>query len=188
LPRRMDKFRCPDCGEFHDLDDIELTFDRPSAYFEVPAAERQTRTLTTEGLTIIDPDTPYGRFFIRAVLVIPVRGGGQPDGFGWGTWAEVTEAEFERVIAAGDEPTRVNEPPVPGQLANEFKHFPDSEGIAIQLRLQSPEFVPLIDVLDERHALRQAQRVGVYPENVLEWVFPIVHPEGRDRDLPANER
>jgi hypothetical protein len=175
----MDKVRCPSCGEDHDLTDIELTFDRPSAYFDVPPAEREERIIATEGLTLIDANTPHGRFFIRAVLVVPVRGGGTRDGFGWGTWAELTKAEFERVIAAGDEPTRVNEPPVPGRLANEFTLFPGSENLRIQLRLQSPESVPLIDVLDESHGLGRVQRVGIYPEDVLEWVFPVVHPASR---------
>ena len=183
----MDKVRCPSCGESHDLTDIELSFDRPSAYFEVPRSERSTRIVATEGLTLIDADTSDGRFFVRAVLVIPVRGGWARDGFGWGAWAEVSRAEFERVIAAGDEPTRVNEPPVAGRLANELKPFPGSERLAIQLRLQSPESVPLIDVIDAEHTLAQAQQTGVYPEDVLEWVFPIVHPDTMHRDLPANE-
>ena len=184
----MDKVRCPTCGEYHDLTDIELSFDRPSAYFDVPRDERDVRVIATEGLTLIDADSPGGRFFIRAVLVIPIRGGWARDGFGWGTWAEVSETEFERVIAAGDEPTRVNEPPVPGRLANEFTLFPGSENLPIQLRLQSPESVPLIDVLDQQHALGRMQQTGVYPEDVLEWVFPVVHPERIDRDPPANER
>jgi hypothetical protein len=181
----MDEVTCPSCGERHDISNIELSFDRPSAYFDVPPAEREARTICTEGLTLIDADTPAGRFFVRAVVVIPVRGGWQRDGFGWGTWAELSEDEFERVIAAGDKPERANEPPVPARLANELTVFPDSEGLSIQLRLQSPDLVPLVDILDEHHALGVAQRTGVYPEVVLEWVFPIVHPDA-DRSRPAS--
>jgi hypothetical protein len=171
----MDRVRCSICGADHDLSDIELTCDRPSAYFEVPESERVVRTFTSEGLTIIDHASDDARFFVRAVIVIPVRGERSHDGFGWGVWAEVSRAEFGRLVEAGDEPGREGTPPLVGTLANELAPFPGSLGLPVHVQIQSPELVPTMVVVDEAHALGSAQRDGVFHEDILEWMHTILH-------------
>jgi hypothetical protein len=154
---------------------VELTCDRPSAYFAVPEAERDARTFTSEGLTIIDPSSADARFFVRAVIVIPVRGEHARDGFGWGAWAEVSRVEFGRLVEAGDEPDREKTAPLVGTLANELTPFPGSHGLPVHVLIQSPELAPSMIIMDEAHPLGSAQRGGVFHEDVLEWLHSILH-------------
>lgn len=171
----MPKIRCSSCGDEHDPSDIEPSFDCPAAYIEVPAEERAKRIVATDGTVVIDDYTPDARFFLRGVLVIPVRSGWPRDGCGWGVWTEVEEAEFDRLVAAGNEPERTNEAPILGRLANELKPFPASQGLPVLLRIQPPGTAPLVDVLAADHPLGVAQAEGVYPEDVLEWISPFFH-------------
>ena len=171
----MDRVRCSKCGAEHDLSEIELSFDQPAAYFEIPEQERVRRVATNEAATVIDDQTPHTRFFLRGVIVIPVRGETARDGFGWGVWVEVSETDFERVIETWDNEDRASESPVPGHLANELGWFKGSLGLPVQLRLQAPDTAPEIDILARDHALGAKQRDGVFPEDVLEWVSPILH-------------
>jgi hypothetical protein len=171
----MTTIRCSSCGEEHDPSDIEPSFDRPDAYFDVPAAERAARIVATDGTTVIDDCTPNARFFLRGVLVIPVRGGWPRDGCGWGVWSEVTESEFDRLVAAGNAEERADELPLFGNLANELATFPGSRGIPVRVRIQPPGTAPLVDVLAPEHPLGAAQTSGVFPEDVLEWISPLFH-------------
>lgn len=166
----MARVRCSICGEDHDLSEAELTCDRPAEYFDVPASERETRTFASEGLTIIDHSSTRARYFVRAVIVIPIRGDVSRDGFGWGAWAEVSRAEFQRLIDAGDEPGRENTPPLEGTLANDLAPFPGSLGLPVRVHIQPPELAPTMVITDDGHSLGAAQRRGVFHEDVLEWL------------------
>jgi len=171
----MDKVRCSKCGAEHDVGEIELSFDQPAAYYEISEDERANRVATNEVATVIDSETRQARFFLRGVIVIPVRGETHRDGFGWGVWAEVSEYDFERVIETWNNENRASEPPVRGRLANELRTFAGSLGLAVQLRLQAPGTAPEIDILAKDHALGAKQRNGAQPEDVLEWVSPLLH-------------
>lgn len=169
------KIRCSSCGKKHDPSDIEPSFDHPSAYFDVAPDERADRVVATYGTIVINGGTSGARFFLRGVLVIPVHGKWPRDGCGWGVWTEVTGAEFDRLVAAGNQADRVKESPIPGRLANELHPFPKSEGVSVLLRMQPPGSAPLVDVLASDHALGIAQVNGVRPEDVFEWISPFFH-------------
>ena len=62
---------------------MDVGFDKPDAYFAVPAADREERCRLDDDLADIDGET----FFVRGVLQIPVIGEAQS--FGWGIWARV---------------------------------------------------------------------------------------------------
>lgn len=171
----MAKIRCSCCGEEHDPSDVEPSFDRPSAYFGVPPEERTDRIVATDGTTVIDDHTSEARYFLRGVIVIPVRGDWPRDGLGWGVWAEVSESEFDRIVAAGNAAERAKQAPILGRLANELKPFPGSEGLPVLIRIQPPGTAPLIDVLASEHSLGISQVHGVVPEAVLEWISPFLH-------------
>ena len=166
----MGKVRCSVCGGMHDLSDVELSYDRPDAYYAVPPTERTTRIVATSGLAVIDHEAPGARYFVRAVIVIPIRGDPTRDGFGWGTWAEVDAEEFGRVVAAGDKATRASEPPLVGSLANELPPFRQSLGLPARVRIQPPGRAPEMDIVDARHPLGAAQQQGVFHEDILEWL------------------
>jgi hypothetical protein len=180
--------RCPTCGEIHDLSGVELACDRPEAYFAIPETERDARIIASDAGVVIDPNTPNARFFRRGVLVLPIIGDSTRDGFGWGLWVEVTAAGFARMVDVDDSPTRALERPFLGRLANELPPFPGSFGLRVLLRLQPLDLGPLVEIVDDDNALGRAQRTGVFPEDVVEWVFPVVHPRATNQDPPPNER
>lgn len=171
----MDKVRCSHCGAEHDLSDIELSFDQPDAYVDIPRDERERRVATNGSATVIDDRTPHGRFFLRGVIVIPVRGELHRDGFGWGAWAELAEVDFDRVMKVLQDEECQSAEPFVGHLANELGSFPGSLGLPVRLRLQPPGTAPLMDILRDDHPLGAVQRDGAYAEAILEWVSPSLH-------------
>jgi hypothetical protein len=171
----MDRVHCSKCGKEHDLSDVELSCDKPAAYFEIPEDERARRVDISEAATVIDDGTPHTRFFLRGVIVIPVRGEVDPDGFGWGVWVEVAETDFERVMETWNDVTGVSEAPVSGRLANELRPFPGSLGLVVRMRQQAPDIAPEIDILARDHALGAKQRDGALPEDILDWLSPLLH-------------
>jgi len=90
-------------------------------------------------------------------------------------WAEVTEQHFERVIERWEGKRSDDPSPIPGRLANELGSFPGSRGLAVHIRLRGTDKAPEVDVLSADHALGKVQRSGALPEDVLEWVSPILH-------------
>jgi hypothetical protein len=171
----MDRVPCSKCGAEHDLSEIELSFDQPDAYFDIPREERTSRVATNDTATVIDDRTPHTRFFLRGVIVIPVRGETERDGFGWGVWSEVAEEQFERVIELWEGKRQADASPISGRLANEIGSFPGSLGLPVQLRLRGTSKAPEVDIVQRDHPLGMIQRTGALPEDILEWVSPILH-------------
>ena len=171
----MDRVKCSKCGAEHDLSEIELSFDQPDAFFEVPSEERSVRVATNDAATVIDDRTPQTRYFLRGVIVIPIRGETHRDGFGWGVWSEVTEQQFEHVIEHWKGIRRDDPSPIPARLANELGSFPGSRGLAVHLRLHGTDKAPEVDVTGAEHPLGNVQRAGALLEDVLEWVSPVLH-------------
>ena len=175
----MGRILCASCGKEHDLSELEPSFDRPDAYFEVPADDRAARTLNTVGLCAIrGVGTEPNRYFVRVVLPVPVRG--EARRFSWGIWTEVSEADFARVGDHWNDPDRASLPPFAGSLANEVPFMPDDAGPVLGLRgvgrflgpRDYPEFV--LDPASE-HPFAVEQREGIYPERLLEYLSPVIH-------------
>src|SRR3954468_15998562 len=174
----MDRMRCASCGKEHDLSELEPSFDRPDAYFDVPAEERAARTLNTAGLCAIrGRDVEPNRYFVRVVLPVPVRG--EERRFCWGIWTEVSETDFVRVGDHWEDPDQASLPPFAGTLANEVPFLPGGVAPVLGLRgvgrflgpHEYPEFV--LDPVD--HPFAREQRDGIYPERLLEYLSPILH-------------
>ena len=171
----MDRVHCSKCGSDHNLSEIELSFDQPDAYFEIPREERAARVATNDNATVIDDRTPHTRFFLRGVIIIPIRGETHRDGFGWGVWSEVTEQHFEGVIELWEGNRHEDPSPIPARLANELGSFPGSRGLTVQIRLHGTDKAPEVAVVAPDHPLGKVQSSGALPEDVLEWVSPILH-------------
>ena len=83
--------RCAKCGEDHPLDEMELTFKRPDDAANLSPEERSAHLQESSDLCIIRGN----RFFIRAVLPLPVESRADP--YRIGLWVEVAQSDFERV-------------------------------------------------------------------------------------------
>lgn len=175
----MERILCASCGQEHDLSELEPSFDRPDAYFDVPEQDRATRTLNTKGLCAIrGTDAEPQRYFVRVVLPVPLRGETRP--FCWGTWVEADEQDFVTVGDNWEHPEQASLSPFRGTLANEIPCMPDGApstlGLSGTVRFigphQFPEFT--LDASLE-HPFAVEQRTGIFPERLLEYLSPVLH-------------
>jgi hypothetical protein len=166
----MDRVVCPDCGVKHDLSDLEPSYRWPDAYLAVPPEERDFRTIGgSDDCRVRDAEDLERRYFLRALLPIPIRGEAEP--CCWGLWIEVDEPTFERVSELWDDPGQAAEPSLNGSLANELKGYNNTLGLPGCLQLTGPTTAPRFTIdPDVAHPLPQEQRLGVYPERVVEWL------------------
>ena len=167
-------FQCAKCGTSHDAAELEPAFDAPSAYYLVPEGERARRTLLTpDKCAVRDAEDTSRRYFLRAVMPVPVRGEARP--CYWGVWVEVTPEVLRRVDELWDDPAQGDEPRLPARLANGIAEYPGSLGLEGCLQLIDPSTRPSFYVGDGEHELGRVQAEGVWPETVIEWVVARHH-------------
>lgn len=107
------------------------------------------------------------RFFVRGLLVLPVRDA--EDDFTWGTWVEVSSGSFERMSELWQTPHREREPPYPGWLANALPAYARSTlGMLARLRTQPVGRAPLVEVSADDHPLSAEQHDGITLARVAE--------------------
>ncbi|HSR71118.1 MAG TPA: DUF2199 domain-containing protein, partial [Kiloniellales bacterium] len=89
------RFTCGTCGKVHQgLPDYG--FETPDHYLQVPEAERAARCRLSSDLCVIDERD----HFVRAVLLVPIRG--TAERFGWGVWSSLSADNFRRYEALWD--------------------------------------------------------------------------------------
>ncbi len=112
-------YTCSVCGEYHDELMLDIRLGLPDDVFALSEDERERATEHGEDWCILRTGAP--RYFVRALLEIPV-----PEletYFGYGLWAELDEAGFERIRALWDDPSGADEPPFAARLANELAPY-----------------------------------------------------------------
>lgn len=146
---------CSSCGQIHALDEMELTFARPEPIDQIPETERAGRIKQNKDLASIGDD----RFFVRAVLPLPVHDRNVP--YNLGVWAEVTEETFFRVLDLWDDPEQDKEPAFSATLQNRLPHLPETCDLPVTLHLTGPKTRPRLVVPPSDHPLHQQQCQGV---------------------------
>ncbi len=150
---------CPCCGR-HFSGIFDLGFDAPDDW---PHLERGEDVeiggdrLSTELARI------GGRYFLRAVLTLPLRGSN--DAFGFGPWAEVPEPVFRAYLETLDDPTCAF-PVAEGLLANTLPGFEEETGTAVTLTLPDPAQRPHLTATEG--ALAEAQAQGISFDDLLD--------------------
>jgi hypothetical protein len=161
---------CSICGKEHDALLRDMAYHRPGDYFDIPPEECSQRvwfdSKANPDLCVIDGS----RFYLRGVLSMPIRGEG--DEFRWGTWARVEEQDFRRYYELWDETDVSDEPVFRGYLSGGIRDFADSDGLEVEIELQSNNQRPRLTVVVETHPLAIAQRDGVTMEDVHAFVLP----------------
>lgn len=181
----MRKIACAQCGEFHDISNIERTQRRPDALLDIPEEERGKATFESKDVCVLygrrsDPSGAEGaalssadRYFFRVLLPFRVEGRERP--FSWGVWVEVSEPTFDRIKELWSDPDQHLEPPLPATLANQIGDFPAMEGLPGFLHLQAPPSVAKFFLSEGDHPLIRHQREGLTEAIVLEWLEPYLH-------------
>ncbi|VXB17397.1 DUF2199 domain-containing protein [Massilia sp. 9I] len=154
---------CSKCGEEHPLEEMELTFRRPDAAAKMTEDERARLVRENSDLCVIEGK----RFFIRAVLPLPVEGRDIP--YCIGLWVEVSQAAFDRIYDLWESDEQRHEPPMPAHLANEVPTAPGSLGLEAQLRLSGPTVRPEVFLKPGTHQLYLEQSQGVDVHRIAEY-------------------
>jgi hypothetical protein len=155
--------KCSHCGKVHARDELELSFLRPDAIAALPEAQRKSEVKESNDLCTIKGE----RFFVRAVLALPVREWKDP--YRIGIWVEVERAAFERVRELWGDPTQDKEPPFQAKLANDIPSFSSTDGLSVRLQLTSPKTRPEVLVPESEHPLHREQCLGITAHRASEY-------------------
>ena len=171
----MDTFQCITCGAQHRLADIEPSFDRPDAYFEIPPDKRARRTWNDEHFCVIwETERSARRHFFRVLLPIPIRG--EKRDYCWVVWSEVAESAYAHTFDTWTRRKRARTPPFPAQLANTLPGEEPTLGLPGLVQLTKRGEIPRFTFApDVDHPLARQQREGIFPEQAIEWASRAVH-------------
>jgi hypothetical protein len=156
------------CGREHDPDAMELGFDQPDLFFEIPRHERDERVTADDDLCQIDD-----RFYIRGFVEIPRTD--SRNTFAFGMWAEVPRRQFERYVELYSDDRQAEESPFDGRLANELSGYSTTTGLKVLIHLVSPTSRPKFQLVDKRHQLGREQLRGIDSKRVMEILDPHIH-------------
>ncbi|MET0934799.1 MAG: DUF2199 domain-containing protein [Luteibacter sp.] len=154
---------CAICGTTHEEDELELSYGRPDAIFDMPTDERSLDVYESDDACVIDDE----RFFLRATLPLPVHG--RSSDYHIGVWVEVGEEIFHRVGDLWDDPLQAAEPPMKGTLANEIRLHGHSLGEPLLMQLTGPATRPQVFISDRDHSLGREQREGISTHRASEY-------------------
>ena len=155
------RFTCACCGkEIVGIPDI--AFQWPHAYEVLSEEDRVARALIGSDLCVID-----GRdYFIRAVCMIPVRGGDRQ--FGWGVWVSLSGENFGRYSGSFDDSDQSKLGPMFGWFSNLLPGYPDTLSLKTSVEPQDNNQRPLVWISDEHadHPLYREQTQGIGLEDL----------------------
>lgn len=155
--------KCSKCGKVHARDELELAFKRPDPVVALSEPQRQSDVKESDDLCSIRSE----RFFIRAVLPLPVAEWAQP--YRVGIWVEVERPTFDRVRELWRDPRQDREPAFEAKLANDIPSLPPTSGLSVRLQLTSPETRPDVLVPASEHPLHREQCIGITAHRASEY-------------------
>jgi hypothetical protein len=151
-------YTCEVCGAAHTGEVRDIRMSLPQPIYLLDEDERRERAYVEDDFAVLHG--PNGdRFFVRALLELPIDG---EDGyFGYGAWIEVSEADVAELgkLWHDDEGQRAR--PFTGTLANELNPYAFTDGLPVRIRLRDVRLLPLVELEDGDHELVRAQRYGI---------------------------
>ena len=151
-------FACSVCGETHAGETRDIRMSLPEPIFRIDEDDRDTRAWVGDDSAVLR-DGDAERFFVRALLELPVEG---EDGyFGYGAWIEVGAEDFETLGELWHDEDGWRREPFTGTLANDLHPYAFTEGLAVRIRLRDVRLLPLVELDEADHELVRAQRIGI---------------------------
>jgi len=148
-------FTCAVCGETHAGETRDIRLGLPQPIFLLDEDERERRAYVDGDFAALDGV----RFFVRALLQLPIDG---EDGyFGYGTWVEVSRGDAATLGELWHDEAGGDAGPFTGTLANELSPYAFTEGLPVRLRLRDVRLLPLVELDEANHELVRAQRRGI---------------------------
>ena len=170
-------YTCRKCGEVHrGLPDFG--YDAPAHYYDVPEAQRETRTKHNSDFCIVDDE----HYFIRVVLLVPIIG--RDDNFGWGVWSSLSEQNFQRYGDLFHAEDVTGDGPFFGWLSNTVPFYPDALNQKLMVHLQSGGMRPRAELEPTDHPLSIDQRNGISLDRAIDIAEALLHPDGAQDQSP----
>lgn len=165
---------CAGCGALH-REFFELALDHPFSWGHAPlAGSGQTGMRIGDDFLTRDRCRVTGVHFIRASLVLPIHDSDTPLRFS--IWGSVSDDDF----AACQSGTPPPEAGWSSWLSNSLPTYPADKGVAASLRTGADRGPPRMVIVDDSHALYDAQNRGI----TLDQAFAIYRSAGHDLDPP----
>lgn len=134
--------------------------------------------MLTEDFCILD-----GRyFFIRASLLLPLRGAGGA-ALGLGVWCGLLEKDFRDYVANFDDGLPASSGSWAGRLSNRLRGFPDTLNLRLRVHPLDGRRRPEVSLVDDNHPLALEQGGGLTFERLLQ----IYAAHGHDLHVPEEE-
>jgi hypothetical protein len=166
------RYRCPTCDEDHEGIPCPI-YKTPNEYFALSEEERRTRAKLTSDTCVIDGKW----FFIRVCLEIPIVG--EEERLEYGMWVSVSERSFALYQKTDEQQVgREKTPPFFAWLTTIPPPFPKTPDDALKsmVHLRPYPMRPWLELEPTDHPLAVAQREGVSPEIVQEFIGRMLHP------------
>jgi len=144
--------KCSQCGEEHDLIDMEVTFGMPDDYFNLGANDREARGKINNNFCQLDD-----RYFVRSVIPIPVLD--RTEIYCWGVWVELSKDDFFKAYDTWEDDDVSHIPKLSGKLANDLPEYENTIYMEGRLELKS-DSRPFFYVSEESE-LKSDQSYGI---------------------------
>ncbi|MBH9578151.1 DUF2199 domain-containing protein [Inhella proteolytica] len=150
-------YTCAHCGQEHDGLPTDWGFKLPDEVHALSYPERYARTRHCADLCTLDES----RWFIRALLPIPLQEGEPDEVFNWGVWIEVDKATHDLYVTSWEEDI-ADRPRASGQIANDLKVYGGTLGLPVEIEFRSGTERPLAWCpVDTVNAVALEQRGGI---------------------------
>lgn len=159
------RYRCACCGEWQQGVPA-VAFDRPAHVYGVPEEERAHRVKLNEDLCIIDDQY----FYIRACLLIPIRGTSET--FEYGVWSSLSETNFN-LYRRTFQSDQSGLGPFFGWFANEIGGYLSTLSIRCRVYPQEEGIRPILELEETDHPLCVEYREGVTTERLSQIMAPF---------------
>jgi hypothetical protein len=162
----MEQWECSTCGEFHQDLLMDIAFQKPQQYLEIPKEERADRVWidaeVNADLCVIDEAI----FLIRSFLPIKVEDGGI---FRFGVWAKIERGDF---IEYHGTAWNLETPPIfKGEIASKIPGYSYTQLLETDVQLIGYNDRPLLTLHSSVHPLAIEQKNGI----TLSRVHDIIH-------------
>jgi hypothetical protein len=161
-------FTCRSCGRHHEEELRDVRAGLPEEIFRLSQAERASRATGLDaGSDVACLDGT--RFFVRAVVRVPILGEG--DSFGWGVWVRVEESLTGAIAAAWDDPSAEGQM-FPGLLATDLTEYGGTLDLTGRLTMRTVDLLPDFELAELRHPFALDQRHGIALDRARELADP----------------
>jgi hypothetical protein len=162
-------FRCRKCGKYHRELPLHFGVEAPLAYYDIPEAEREARTILSSDQCVIDEKY----FFIVGNIDIPVIG--HDEMFSWDVWVSLSLQNFKRAFELWTTPGRESEPPYFGWLSTSLPGYPETLNLKTYVHTRAVGKRPFVELEPTDHPLAVEQRNGITWDRVREIAEMALH-------------